>query len=173
MALGTLILNASRFERHQAASYAAAAVPSETMCRQTLTTPDGRERHRRFYLAVLISRDLRPNSRSVMSGIVDSGPEGGHGNADANDPLRKSRPLHSKLSILRGKGCRNSFYNLITLKRPIVDGCRAKGRCPLPAPGAQSHEAKACLEQRSKRDRSCRRCNNLCRIDQPCAVRTT
>jgi hypothetical protein len=45
----------SRFERHQAASYGAAAVPSKTMCRQTLTTPDGPERHRRFYLAVLIS----------------------------------------------------------------------------------------------------------------------
>src|SRR6266849_2419745 len=44
----------SRFERHQAASYGAAAVPSKTMCRQTLTTPDGPERHRRFYLAVQI-----------------------------------------------------------------------------------------------------------------------
>jgi hypothetical protein len=43
----------SRFERHQAASYGAAAVPFKTMCRQTLTTPDGPERHRRFYLAVL------------------------------------------------------------------------------------------------------------------------
>ena len=40
----------SRFERHQAASYGAAAVPSKTMCRRTLTTPDGPERHRRFYL---------------------------------------------------------------------------------------------------------------------------
>src|SRR5258708_6529154 len=43
----------SRFERHQAASYGAAAVPPKTMCRQTLTTPDGPERHRRFYLAVV------------------------------------------------------------------------------------------------------------------------
>jgi hypothetical protein len=34
-------------------------VPSKTMCRQTLTTPDGPERHRRFYLAVLIGRRLR------------------------------------------------------------------------------------------------------------------
>jgi hypothetical protein len=42
----------SRFERHQAASCGAATVPSKTMCRQTLTTPDGTERHRRFYLAV-------------------------------------------------------------------------------------------------------------------------
>src|SRR6266567_9211398 len=32
----------SRFERHQAASYGAAAVPSKTMCRQTLTTPTAR-----------------------------------------------------------------------------------------------------------------------------------
>ena len=30
------------------------------MCKQTLTTPDGPERHRRFYLAVPIGRDLRP-----------------------------------------------------------------------------------------------------------------
>lgn len=30
------------------------------MCKQTLTTPDGPERHRRFYLAVLIGRGLRP-----------------------------------------------------------------------------------------------------------------
>ena len=37
-----------------------------------------------------ISRDLRPNSRQVMPGIVDSGPEGGHGKADANDPLQTS-----------------------------------------------------------------------------------
>src|SRR6266702_6839689 len=42
-----------RFERHQATSCGAAAVPSKTMCRQALTTPDGPERHRRFYLAVL------------------------------------------------------------------------------------------------------------------------
>src|SRR5262245_53397235 len=48
--------------------------------------------HRRFYLAVLISRDLRPSSRPAMSGIVDSGPEGGHGNADANDPIETLRP---------------------------------------------------------------------------------
>src|SRR6266478_4059032 len=80
----------SRFERHQAASYGAAAVPSKTMCRQTLTNPDGTERHRRFYLAVLIGRDLRPSSQSVMSGIVDSGPGGGLGNIDANDPLADS-----------------------------------------------------------------------------------
>ena len=45
------------------------------------------------------------------------------------DPLRKSRPFHSKLSILCGKGCRNSFYNLITLKPLIVDGYSAKERC--------------------------------------------
>src|SRR5450631_254022 len=50
----------SRFERHQTASYGAAAVPSKTMCRQTLTTLVGTERHRRFYLAVLIGRK-RPN----------------------------------------------------------------------------------------------------------------
>src|SRR5258706_10073272 len=43
-----------------------------------------------FSLAVLIGRDLRPSSRPVMSGIVDSGPEGGHGNADANDPQQTS-----------------------------------------------------------------------------------
>src|SRR6266705_2725808 len=74
------------------------------MCRQTLTTADGPERHRRFYLAALIGRDMHPNSRPVMSGIVDSGPEGGHGNADANDPKpslrygRASAPgLHKKL----------------------------------------------------------------------------
>jgi len=42
----------SRFERHQAVSHDAAEVPSKTMCRQTLATPDGPERHRRFYLAV-------------------------------------------------------------------------------------------------------------------------
>src|SRR6266702_7266587 len=42
----------SRFERHQAASYGAVTVPSKTMCRQTLTTLDGTERHRRFYLAL-------------------------------------------------------------------------------------------------------------------------
>src|SRR5882724_5476172 len=46
----------ARFERHQAASYGAAAVPSKTMCRQTLTTPDGPERRRRFYLAVARSK---------------------------------------------------------------------------------------------------------------------
>ena len=45
----------SRFERHQAASYGGAAVPSKTMCRQTLATPDGPQRRRRFYLAVEIS----------------------------------------------------------------------------------------------------------------------
>src|SRR4051794_11852091 len=83
----------SRFERHQAVSYGAAEVPSKTMCRQTLTTPDGPERHRRFYLAVLISRDLRPNSRPVMSGIVDSGPEGGLVNIDASAPKQTSREV--------------------------------------------------------------------------------
>src|SRR6266700_3721003 len=46
----------SRSERHQAASYGAAAAPSKTMCKQTLAPPDGPERHRRFYLAV----NLRP-----------------------------------------------------------------------------------------------------------------
>ena len=82
-----------RFERHQAASYGAAAVPSKTTCRQTLTTPDGPERHRRFYLAV----DPRPCRRSqtlvgalgpavVMSGVANSGRKSGHGNIDANDP---------------------------------------------------------------------------------------
>jgi hypothetical protein len=76
----------SRFERHQAASYGAAAVPSKTMCRQILTTPDGPERHRRFYLAVLIS------SRSVMSGIVDRGREGRLGSIDANDPRATFQP---------------------------------------------------------------------------------
>ena len=45
------------------------------------------------YLAVPISRDPRPNSRPVMSGIVDSGPEGGHGNGDANDPERTQGTL--------------------------------------------------------------------------------
>ena len=37
-----------RFERHQGASYGAAAVPSKTTCRQTLTIPDGPERTRGF-----------------------------------------------------------------------------------------------------------------------------
>jgi hypothetical protein len=55
----------SRFERHQAASYGAAAVPSKTRCRQTLTIPDGPERHRRFSLAVQISREL-----SIVFAIV-------------------------------------------------------------------------------------------------------
>jgi hypothetical protein len=43
--------------------------------------------HRRFYLAVLVGRDLRPSSRSVMSGVVDSGREGGLSKFDANDPV--------------------------------------------------------------------------------------
>ena len=73
-----------RFERHQAASYGAVAVPSKTMCRQTLTTPDGPERHRRFYLAVFSGR-LRWVERG-KSGIADSGRESGRGNIDANDP---------------------------------------------------------------------------------------
>ena len=49
MALGTLILNAFSV---RAAPDGAATLPSKTMCRQTLTTPGGPERHRRFYLAV-------------------------------------------------------------------------------------------------------------------------
>ena len=67
MALGTLILNtfSVRAAPPQAASYGAAAVPSKTMCRQTLTSPDGTERHRRFYLAVLSDhvRRSRPTPR--------------------------------------------------------------------------------------------------------------
>ena len=60
----------SRFERHQATSYGAAAVPSKTICRQTLTTPDGRERHRRFYLAVLLSDRLPPRCGRLARGQV-------------------------------------------------------------------------------------------------------
>jgi hypothetical protein len=33
-------------------------VPFKTMCKQALMTPDGPERHRRFYLAVLIGRQI-------------------------------------------------------------------------------------------------------------------
>ena len=40
--------------------HGAVTVPSKTMRRQTLATLDGTERHRRFYLAVPIGRDLRP-----------------------------------------------------------------------------------------------------------------
>src|SRR5260370_19603620 len=79
----------SRFERHQAASYGATTVPSKTMCRQTLTTPDGPQRHRRFYLAVL-PVEICASSRSVMSRIVDSGRGNGDGNIDANDPKATS-----------------------------------------------------------------------------------
>src|SRR5258708_22676878 len=83
----------SRFERHQAASYGAAAVPSKTMDRQTPTTPDGTERHRRFYLAVLppsllglcsaksdAGRRQADGSRPdvVKSGVVGSGRESEH-----------------------------------------------------------------------------------------------
>jgi hypothetical protein len=75
------------------------------MFRQTLTTPDGPERHRRFYLAVLIDRGLRPvdhddkHSRSVMSGIVNGGRESGRGNIDANDPRQTSD--HNSIDIFR------------------------------------------------------------------------
>ena len=43
---------------------------------------------------------------------------------DAFDPKRKSRRLHSKLSIRCVMGCCNNFYNLITLMRPTINGCR-------------------------------------------------
>src|SRR6266851_4583331 len=58
----------SRFERHQAASYGAAAVPSKTMCRQTLTTPNGPERHRRFYLAVPVGPVLASQIAPIVIG---------------------------------------------------------------------------------------------------------
>jgi len=38
----------------------------------------------------ITDRELRPNSRPAVSGIADSGQEGGHGNIDPNDPGRKS-----------------------------------------------------------------------------------
>jgi hypothetical protein len=66
----------SRFERHQTASYGAAAVPSKTMCRQTLTTPDSPERHRRFYLAVVTRRPtaLKNDTRRRPGRARRSGP---------------------------------------------------------------------------------------------------
>src|SRR3977135_2817359 len=70
----------SRFERHQAASYGGAAVPSKTMCRQTLTTLDGTERHRRFYLAVQTGRES-----SIILATAD------HSLRDPN-PFRRSPP---------------------------------------------------------------------------------
>src|SRR6266849_4295709 len=63
----------SRFERHRAASYGAAAVPSKTICRQTLTTPDGPERHRRFYLAVKVARQAKaPLQTSYAASVADT-----------------------------------------------------------------------------------------------------
>jgi hypothetical protein len=59
--------------------------PAKSDARTDTCYPNRPGGHRRFYLAVLIGRDLRPSSRS-MSGIVDSGREGGLGNIDANDP---------------------------------------------------------------------------------------
>lgn len=80
------------------------------------------------------------------------------------------RPLHSKLSIPRIIGCLNSIYNLVTLERFIIDGRAARKSAA--APGIQSHEAKACLEQRAEPDRFCSRRNDFHRIGEPCAVRT-
>jgi hypothetical protein len=42
-------------------------------------------------VAFILPSDLRPSSRSVMSGIVDSGPEGGLVNIDASDPKAAMR----------------------------------------------------------------------------------
>src|SRR6267378_3644281 len=104
----------SRFERHQAASYGAAAVPSKTMCRQTLTTPDGPERHRRFYLAVVVGRD--PSSRWVMSATVDRGREGELGNIDANDQSGHACPIllvSNERANVQGLWCSTNAINLL------------------------------------------------------------
>src|SRR6266496_1678434 len=60
VALGILIPNTFFVEAALGRLHGAVTVPSKTMCRQTLTTLDGTERHRRFYLAVPIGRVLRP-----------------------------------------------------------------------------------------------------------------
>jgi hypothetical protein len=56
VALGILIPNAFSVEAALGRFVGAVTVPFKTMCKQTLATPDGPERHRRFYLAV----DPRP-----------------------------------------------------------------------------------------------------------------
>src|SRR5437879_2699513 len=86
MALRTVILNtfSVRAAPPQAASYGAAAVPSKTMCRQTLTTLDGTERHHRFYLAVVRSGYFRrlghffssPESCFARQRVCDSSARG-------------------------------------------------------------------------------------------------
>jgi len=51
-------------KRHWGVLHGAVTVPSKTLCRQTLTTLDGTERHRRFYLAVEISSPPTSHSRA-------------------------------------------------------------------------------------------------------------
>src|SRR5205823_868752 len=88
------------FERPQAASYGAAAVPSKTMCRQTLTILDGTERHRRFYLAVVRSGYFRrlghffssPESCFARQRVCDSSARGSRVEASVNGYRTVLRP---------------------------------------------------------------------------------
>ena len=60
MALGILIPKAFFVEAVlRGVLHGAVTVPFKAMRKQTLTTPDGLERHHRFYLAVLIGRWVR------------------------------------------------------------------------------------------------------------------
>ena len=76
---------------------------SKTNVQTSACVPDQVERAApAFYLAILISRDLRPTSGPVMSGNVNSGPESGNGNADANDPIAEV-VLDVRHSLMRTK----------------------------------------------------------------------
>src|SRR6266700_8351800 len=91
----------SRFEGHQAVSYGTAAVPSKTMCRQTLTTHDGTERHRRFYLAVSTSPIARfvgsclshqPIAKELHAGPLQGARQTDHVIGEASGQAEFERP---------------------------------------------------------------------------------
>jgi hypothetical protein len=136
MALGTLIVNAFLVRRHQAASCGAAAVPSKTMCRQTLTTSNGAERHRRFYRGLVRSAVCTRASPAVSFAKLRLLP-GWFPQRTLTQPLRILVVLVSRLKVrCRIDQASNAEFRMRATSRlrfARAWSTESSWRCPCPA----------------------------------------